>query len=258
MQTTIIVELGNVPPMIEGIEIEEVIKVWDEAKEFFEVSPPSLTYSGSPNQQHKAWFDLSDIFEVLYAAQCEDEEVLERRFKQRRNAKLAPLGAQLIITFESVGEEIADERTVQSHLLMLLGRLLQLKSLFTVLRISEVDVTETEIILYIAQVLEAFFSEGKEGIAWVLKNRIHRVLGLPDTHKKWFNKFYDIRSRVAHGNLPMLRPGDFNWDTPDVLNYREAYLDPMDRAIGVLIAIIQDLVVSDARTYRFSEQFARE
>jgi hypothetical protein len=85
------------------------------------------------------------------------------------------------------------------------------KALFTILRICSEQTSESDTILLIAQVLEAFFSGGKAGIGSTVKQRLELVLGEPKTHKSWFNKFYDLRHRIAHGSMALLRP--VSWRT---------------------------------------------
>jgi hypothetical protein len=44
-------------------------------------------------------------------------------------------------------------------------------------------------------------------IGKMLKDRIHLVLGEPKSHKKWITDFYNLRSRIIHGDYPLVRSG---------------------------------------------------
>jgi hypothetical protein len=114
-------------------------------------------------------------------------------------------------------------------------------------------------ILLIAQVLEAFFSDGRQGIGAVLRERLELVLGIPATHSKWFSKFYERRSRIAHGSAPVFRPGGYaHDDNKAVEEYFQSYCVPIDEAVAVLLGILQDLVRHDARQYVFLQEALRQ
>lgn len=126
------------------------------------------------------------------------------------------------------------------------------RALLTLLRLCGEGVAETDTMLQVAQVLEAFFSDGRQGIGAILRTRLELVLGEPPTHQKWFNKFYAQHSRIAHGSAPILRPGWYAQDDhPEVLDYLDSYFVPLDEALAVLMAIVQDLVLHRSHRYAF-------
>jgi len=129
------------------------------------------------------------------------------------------------------------------------------KSFFALLRIAErTDAADHETVLLIAQILESFFVDRTEGIVGILRERIDEVLGAPQSHKRWLTKFYDLRSRIAHGSSPMLRPGEmFDWDKKENIEFFHSYLDPVRRSIAVLLAVLQDLIVTDSDEYTFRQ-----
>lgn len=132
------------------------------------------------------------------------------------------------------------------------------RALLSLLRIADPNRFEVDVILLVAQVLEAFFSDGREGIVSVLKQRLELVLGRPETHGRWFTKFYALRSRIAHGAMPVMRPGSFYQDDdPEVLNYRDSVLTPVDEAVAVLVALLQDLATHGSYEYVFVQEVLR-
>jgi hypothetical protein len=133
------------------------------------------------------------------------------------------------------------------------------RALLSLLYLSTPGYREADMLLLIAQVLEAFFSDGKQGVGSVLRKRLELVLGAPATHSNWFNKFYERRSRIAHGSAPVFRPRDYTHDENEaVAKYFQCYLAPIDEAFAVLLAILQDLVTHDARQYSFPQEVLRQ
>lgn len=132
------------------------------------------------------------------------------------------------------------------------------KALFTLLRATSPHTDEAATILLIAQALEALFVEGREGIGSMLRQRLELVLGSPTTHKNWFQRFYERRSKIAHGITPVLRPGRlFDEDDSSPGGYMDDFFVPIDEAIAVLLAVLQDLVKSGAMEYRFTQHVQR-
>jgi hypothetical protein len=131
-------------------------------------------------------------------------------------------------------------------------------ALFNLLRLCSLDRADPTGVLIVAQSLEAILSSGDEHIGAALKRRIHAVLGEPQTHKNWFRNFYKLRSGVAHGSTPLLRPNGLDLsEHPVVADYVLEQLVPLYQSVSVLLAVIQDLIGSEARGYRFPEHLTR-
>lgn len=133
------------------------------------------------------------------------------------------------------------------------------KALFTLLRICAANTVDTDNILLIAQAFESFFTEGRDNIGSILRKRLAAVLGEPASHKKWFSQFYELRSRIAHGDVPLLRPGGFYdvGQNQEVEKYIAEFFKPVDEAVGVLLSVMQDLILSGSRGYRFEQHVVR-
>jgi len=128
------------------------------------------------------------------------------------------------------------------------------RALFTVLRVCEPELQDTDRILLIAQALEGLLSPGKEQVGNLLRQRLEVVLGPAPGKKNWFARFYDLRSRIAHGDYPLLRPGQFvGRDLPPVGEYTATFWEPTDQATAVLLALLQDLAAANVRQYSFEQ-----
>lgn len=134
------------------------------------------------------------------------------------------------------------------------------RALFAVLHVCEPQEVDAENILRVAQAFEALFAGGRESIGSVLHQRMEAVLGAPMSHKRWFNKFYDLRSRIAHGDVPVLRPGKYYdiGESSQIEQYIAEFWEPMDQAVAALLAVLQDLVIHNSRSYRFEQQVLRD
>jgi hypothetical protein len=131
------------------------------------------------------------------------------------------------------------------------------KALFNILYLeSSHSAANPSDIILMAQAIESLFSTTKENILSTLKERIFLLHGQPANHKNWINKFYDLRSRIIHGDHPVVRP-------PSLYNFMEAkeygekywpvYSDSTVMAFLVIIVTIQDLIKNSAKGYTFKE-----
>jgi hypothetical protein len=112
-------------------------------------------------------------------------------------------------------------------------------------------------VLALAQALEALLGGGSEKIGATLRARVEMILGEPVTHKRWLTDFYGLRSRIVHGAFPILRPGGFV-EEEELERHEHELLRTIDRAIAVVLCLLQKLVVANATGFRFSETFTYE
>ena len=142
------------------------------------------------------------------------------------------------------------------------------KAFFSLLRICTWRQWEPENALILTQVFESILTPGKDSILKTLKQRLEIVLGSPPTHKKWFDRLYESRSRIIHGVAEVPRPvrldrkhGPANprWAGHPAVRKQEeetAFLE--GRAVAALLALLQDMVVHNTRAYGFEEQLVRK
>ena len=112
----------------------------------------------------------------------------------------------------------------------------------------------------LSQAIESLFSTTKDIILSILKERIVLLHGQPAEHKNWVNKFYDLRSRIIHGDHPVFRPTPLDHLT-DSQEYGEKYFpvyeDHSVRAFLLIIVTIQDLIRNSAKGYTFKQDVER-
>lgn len=127
------------------------------------------------------------------------------------------------------------------------------RALFTILRVGSPQSHDPDLIQLCVQAVEALLGEGAP--VSVIKRRVEFVLSAPNTNKGWYNELHKTRSKLAHGAAPLVRPGSWlREEEPggEVLKY----LDQIDQACAVLLALIQALVLKNARTFQISEVIA--
>ena len=129
------------------------------------------------------------------------------------------------------------------------------KALVTFLELAQHEsLFEPLEVLLLAQSLETLMVGGSGSIGKMLKNRIHLVLGEPTSHKKWITDFYNLRSRIIHGDYPLVRSGVIQ--EAESVEYSQKFWRPLDRAIAVLIGLLQNLIVNNSMGFCFEERFS--
>lgn len=131
------------------------------------------------------------------------------------------------------------------------------KAAFTLLEIAPRDGVDPGSIMLLAQALESLFVDETQGISKLLRERVEALFGRPTSHNKWMTKFYDLRSRVAHGSASFLRPGDYHFRDDDFNRMVDENHDLVFRAQAVLLATLQDMIVHGASGYSFSQNVSR-
>ena len=134
-------------------------------------------------------------------------------------------------------------------------------ALFSILHLTySTDLANSSSVLLLSQALESLFSTKKENILSVLKERIALLLGTPPENKNWINKFYELRSRIIHGDQPIIRPSsycDFSVEQEYYEKYLPLYMDYSEMASLVLFATIQDLIINSAKGFNFKQSIER-
>ena len=142
------------------------------------------------------------------------------------------------------------------------------KAFFSLLRVCTWRQGETENALILTQAFESILSPGKDSIQKTLKQRLEILVGPPPTHKKWFDQLYELRSRIVHGVAEVPRPVGIRRENdpadrlrmvdPAVRKQGEEMARNEGRAVAVLLALLQDMVVHNTRAYNFEQQLVRE
>lgn len=95
----------------------------------------------------------------------------------------------------------------------------------------------------------------QNNVVQVLKEQIELVLGTPDSDKKWLNKFYNLRSRLVYGDLPIIR-----LDAEDMLyskteGYYLQFYESIKKSFAVLLALLQNLIISFSIGFEFHQNY---
>lgn len=123
--------------------------------------------------------------------------------------------------------------------------------LFALLRVGYTQHHEADVILFAVQALEGL--AGNNIPASLIQRRLEGVLGKPPTHQNWFKPLHATRSQLAHGAAQILRPGrllDSDVATNEVFL---SYDEQLDTSRAVLLAVVQKLVIGNARGLKCEE-----
>jgi hypothetical protein len=134
------------------------------------------------------------------------------------------------------------------------------KAFFGLMRICTRQQEDPDNILVLSQAIEALLDPGRKSIQRVLGQRLRLLIGSSPSHPEWFNRFYQLRSRIIHGSAPVLRPGGQRAFLEDAgareIAEEAASLEGM--AVAALLTLLQDMVIHNVRRYRFEQQLIRE
>lgn len=142
----------------------------------------------------------------------------------------------------------------QGALTYVLAHTPPIKAIAVLHRCSAHDEVDAVDIVRIAHVLESLLVLKNESKASGLARRIRGIFEfVDDKDLNWIKVFYDLRSKVVHGEYPVFHPRYF--DVSDAVEeedhqYNEVN-DILYKGLALLLALLQDLIESDASTYEF-------
>jgi hypothetical protein len=133
------------------------------------------------------------------------------------------------------------------------------KALFGLLRICTREQWDPDNTLVLSRALEGLLAPRHGKIALELQKRLELIIGSPPGHPQWLRQFYNLRSGVVHGSAPIIRPGEnLHLLGPETRRLMEEAEAVEGRAVAVLLALLQDMVRSNTRAYRFGRTLIRE
>ena len=98
---------------------------------------------------------------------------------------------------------------------------------------------------------EIILSNSSQGISKEMKERFELLFGTPSENKKWFSQFYQLRSRVIHGELPVTRNSrEFSFQNEEFLL---EYEKPYNQAFAMYLSLLQKMIIDDCNGYIFSQ-----
>lgn len=119
---------------------------------------------------------------------------------------------------------------------------------FAMLRLCMEHRDSYDHVVLVSQALETLLRPQRGSVTRSLADRIEEILGVPLGEEKWFNDFYQTRSRIVHGSAPIIRPG-VDYSNPAVRKLEDGLYDQTNRALGVLLSLIQKLISSNRRQF---------
>jgi hypothetical protein len=113
-------------------------------------------------------------------------------------------------------------------------------------------------LFWLACALEAIADTPPMGIGTILSRRMIQALGAQRDSarrvKKCFSQFYDLRSRVVHGDYGVLHPAADESSGPAYDREVDRFAEQVDFGISVVTAALQVLVVNGWTEFVFEER----
>ncbi|PCJ47406.1 MAG: hypothetical protein COA99_00845 [Moraxellaceae bacterium] len=114
-------------------------------------------------------------------------------------------------------------------------------------------------VLLVSNMLELFGKMENDVNHNLLRERISIILGNPSDKADSFNELYRMKQSLIRSEQPIRRPALVYHDSDDeILQQLEMHNSPVEQALAIVLALLQDLVINNCNSYQFSEQVARD
>lgn len=129
------------------------------------------------------------------------------------------------------------------------------RALFSLLNLCETENCPSQV-LWASMLLESLYKTPRVDIAERLKSRTLMVLptGKSKDARKLLSRFYDFRSRLAHGDFNVESPQQNDILDPESATYVAQFDEPLATALGVALATLQFLVAEGRTELDFEER----
>jgi hypothetical protein len=125
------------------------------------------------------------------------------------------------------------------------------KAFFGLLRVCTRPKWDPDNILLLTQIFEGILVPNRRGIRRSVRERLEMVVGVWGSDPMWFDRLYELRSRIIHGAAPVSRPTR--------LRGGGAEIDTLEGlGVAALLALLQDMASHNVRAYRFGAGVERE
>ncbi len=92
---------------------------------------------------------------------------------------------------------------------------------------------------------------------WV-RQRLHLILGQPNSRADSFSDLHRRYCQAIEGQKAAIRPGiEFHTPHTALKQQLAAHNSPVERALMIILALLQDLITHQAKNYEFAETFNR-
>lgn len=113
-------------------------------------------------------------------------------------------------------------------------------------------------VLLVSHMLELFGQMENDVNHNLLRERISIILGHPSDKADSFNELYRMKQSLIRSEQPIKRPAVIYHDSADeIIQQLEMHNSPIEQALAIVLALLQDLVIHNSSSYHFSEQVAR-
>lgn len=113
-------------------------------------------------------------------------------------------------------------------------------------------------VLLVSHMLEILMGMDDADNPGRLRERIAAVLGSPSTRAGSFTELYRMKHAMIRGDHPIKRPPIVIHDADEeILQQLEQHNSPLEQAMAIVLALLQDLVSANAAGYRYTEQVHR-
>lgn len=126
------------------------------------------------------------------------------------------------------------------------------KACFILLNLSKTPEFNIENSIALSRVFEIILTDSNQGVNKIVKERLELLFGEPKENKKWFSQFYQLRSRVVHGDLPVTRnSNEFRFQNEEFLTeFEKIYY----QAFIMFISLLQKMVLNNCSGFLFSQE----
>jgi hypothetical protein len=113
-------------------------------------------------------------------------------------------------------------------------------------------------VLMVSHMLEMLMAMEEDANPNRLRERIAVVLGTPTAKAGSFTELYRVKKAMIQGEHPVKRPPIVIHDADEaILKQLEQHNSPVEQALAIVLALLQDLACNQSSGYRFSEQVTR-
>jgi len=133
------------------------------------------------------------------------------------------------------------------------------KVMFCLLELAQhTQVNKLTNALLVSHMLEMFGKMENDVNHHLLRERIIIILGNPSDKADSFNELYRMKHSLIRSEQPVRRPSMIYHDADDeVLQQLEMHNSPIEQALAIVIALLQDLVINKSACYQYREQVER-
>jgi hypothetical protein len=143
------------------------------------------------------------------------------------------------VTFTQAWEWLQEDLSYDTDVARTPAQMTVFSLLLLATRIPE----DSDNILVIARAIEAIFGRGvRENISRTIEERIESRFGRSRGYPRWFRQFYDLRSRLVHGDNVLPRPGVGSFSSPEGFAFHDEHFGPVMHGMRLLLASLYEMI----------------